>query len=215
MCWTMRGRSRIALDEKPMTADVQTRAARLDDMPEVTRTITSAFEQDPVWGWALDGADPSAVFTWWSTLLTSALRYRWLRVTGNSESVALWIPPGGTELTPEEEEGMGTIIDALGNQRRALFPEILRLFDSNHPREEPHFYLSLWGTHAEHRGGGFGGALIRDNLAEIDGLHMAAYLESTNDANLARYERLGFERSGGFTLPADGPAVTTMWRPAR
>jgi len=62
---------------------------------------------------------------------------------------------------------------------------------------------------------GFGGGLIRGNLAEIDGTHAPAYLESTNDANLERYAKLGFERHGSFTLPAGGPTVTTMWRPAR
>jgi hypothetical protein len=198
-----------------VTLPVKTRSAVFEDIPQAMRTIASAFEQDPVWGWAFDGANAAAVEAWWSIFLTSALRYRWLRVTGGCESAALWIPPGGTELTPEEEEALGPMIDALGNERRALFPEILRRFDVSHPREEPHFYLSLWGTHADHRGGGFGGSLIRDNLAEIDGMHVPAYLESTNDTNLERYARLGFERHGTFTLPAGGPTVTTMWRPAR
>ena len=198
-----------------MTLPVRTRAAVLADIPDATRTITSAFERDPAWGWALEGAEPQAVEAWWSAALVSALRYGWLRVTAACESVALWIPPGGTELTPQEEEELEPIIDALGNERRALFPEILHLFDVSHPREEPHFYLSLWGTLAAHRGGGFGGGLIRGNLVEIDSVHAAAYLESTNDANLGRYSKLGFERYGSFTLPAGGPTVTTMWRPAR
>lgn len=193
----------------------RSRVAEIGDIPEATRTITSAFERDPVWGWVLEGADPSAVLAWWSILLTSGLRYGWLRVSAACESVALWIPPGGTELTPEEEEALGPIIDALGNQRRGLFPEIIRLFEVSHPRDEPHFLLDLWGTMPAHQGTGLGGVLIRDNLAEIDRAHAPAYLESTNDANLARYAKLGFERHGSFTLPAGGPTVTTMWRPAR
>jgi hypothetical protein len=44
---------------------------------------------------------------------------------------------------------------------------------------------------------------------------MPAYLESTNPANLPRYERLGFVRVGAFTLPGGGPTVDTMWRAAR
>jgi hypothetical protein len=192
------------------------RAALPGDIPAATRTITSAFEADPVWGWALEDAEPEAVAAWWSILLMSvAQRYSWVRVTDSCESVTLWIPPGGTELTPQEEEALEPIVTSLGNARAALFPEILRRFEISHPRHEPHFYLSLWGTHADHRGEGFGGALMQENLAEIDELHLPAYLESTNDANLGRYERLGFERHGTFTLPADGPTVTTMWRPAR
>jgi GNAT superfamily N-acetyltransferase len=195
--------------------DLPNRIAEAGDIPAATRTIVSAFSEDPVWGWALEGAPTEAVFAWWSFLLTSALRYPWLRVTGSRESVALWIPPGGTELTADEEEELVPIVAALANERASLFPEIIRLFEENHPREEPHFYLSLWGTHADHRGTGFGGALIRDNLAEIDAMHLPAYLESTNDANLERYAKLGFRRHGAFTLPASGPTITTMWRPAR
>ncbi|MEA2520620.1 MAG: hypothetical protein QOI81_266 [Actinomycetota bacterium] len=198
-----------------MTAEVTTRIAGAADIPAATRTIVSAFSEDPVWGWALAGASPQAVFAWWSFLLTSALRYPWLRITDSCESVAVWVPPGGTELTAEEEEELVPIIAALANERAHLFPETIRLFEENHPHEEPHFYLSLWGTHADQRGTGFGGVLIRDTLAEIDALHVAAYLESTNDANLERYARLGFQRHGAFTLPAGGPTITTMWRPAR
>jgi hypothetical protein len=44
---------------------------------------------------------------------------------------------------------------------------------------------------------------------------MPAYLESSNPANLDRYRRLGFVERGEFSLPADGPTVTTMWRTAR
>ncbi|MEP7059104.1 MAG: GNAT family N-acetyltransferase [Actinomycetota bacterium] len=198
-----------------MTAGITIRVAEAGDIPAATRTIASAFTQDPAWGWALEGAAPSAVSAWWSFLLTSALRYPWLRVTGACESVALWIPPGGTELTPTEEEEIEPFISALANDRARLLPEIIRLFEENHPRDEPHFYLSLWGTHADRRGAGFGGALILGNLAEIDRLHMPAYLESTNDANLDHYGRLGFGQRGSFTLPEGGPTVTTMWRPAR
>ena len=30
-----------------------------------------------------------------------------------------------------------------------------------------------------------------------------------------RYRRLGFEPHGEFSMPDNGPPVTTMWRPAR
>lgn len=54
-------------------------------------------------------------------------------------------------------------------------------------------------------------ALLTENLREVDGEGMGAYLESTNPENDRRYERLGFVHLGAFTLP-DGPQVTTMWR---
>jgi hypothetical protein len=56
--------------------------------------------------------------------------------------------------------------------------------------------------------------LLRKTLARIDALGAPAYLESSNPANNERYESVGFQRRDEFTLPADGPLVTTMWRPA-
>jgi RimJ/RimL family protein N-acetyltransferase len=44
---------------------------------------------------------------------------------------------------------------------------------------------------------------------------MPAYLESTNPANNARYERVGFEPTGTFEGYTPGSLVTTIWRPAR
>ncbi len=57
-------------------------------------------------------------------------------------------------------------------------------------------------------------SLVAEQLAVVDEQGLGAYLESTNDANLARYGRAGFVRFGAFDL-AQGPTVTTMWRPAR
>jgi GNAT superfamily N-acetyltransferase len=92
--------------------------------------------------------------------------------------------------------------------------EVFEAFENAHPNTEEHFYLSLLGTDPLQRGRGIGMALLRETLARIDELGAPAYLESSNPANDERYESVGFERHGEFTLPADGPTVTTMWRRA-
>ena len=95
--------------------------------------------------------------------------------------------------------------------RAAVILDVFERFDAAHPSDEPHFYLSLLGTHADHRGKGYGMQLLRENLATIDTAHAPAYLESSNDANLDRYRSVGFEVHGEIRIP-DGPTVTTMWR---
>jgi predicted GNAT family acetyltransferase len=92
---------------------------------------------------------------------------------------------------------------------------LLERFEANHPRETPHFYLSLLGTHPEHRGQGKGMGLLAANLAQIDEIGMPAYLESSNRANDHRYERLGFVQVGEFSAPAGGPTLACMWRDPR
>jgi GNAT superfamily N-acetyltransferase len=93
--------------------------------------------------------------------------------------------------------------------------ELWERFESNHPRHEPHAYLSLLATHPDHRGKGSGQRLLADDLARFDADGAPAYLESTNPGNDHRYERAGFRRIGGFEAVIDGAPIATMWRPAQ
>ena len=58
-------------------------------------------------------------------------------------------------------------------------------------------------------------ALLAENLATIDAERVPAYLESSNPANNARYERQGFNQIGSFSRPDGGAQVSTMWRDPR
>jgi hypothetical protein len=57
-------------------------------------------------------------------------------------------------------------------------------------------------------------SLLTETLTRVDAVGGAAYLESTNPANLERYRSAGFEPRTEITM-AGGQVVTTMWRPAR
>jgi GNAT superfamily N-acetyltransferase len=143
----------------------------------------------------------------------AAARYPWVRMTDHAEAAAVWIPPGKPEMTKEEEAGFTTLVGELVGERASELNDLFDRFDEHHPQQPPHYYLSLWGTDRDHAGRGVGTALIRDNLARIDAEGVPAYLESTNPANLPRYEALGFARTGTFG-PVGGPVITTMWREA-
>jgi ribosomal protein S18 acetylase RimI-like enzyme len=200
---------------KPSTAS---RAPTDRDRDAMLEVLTLAFAGDPVWGgWAFPArehalAQRRAIFGLW---LDSALRYPGVRVTPRCEAVALWYPPGAIENTEDvEQQLISTARSALGSDAD-LFLEICDLFETTHPQAEPHYYLSLLGTHDDHRGRGLGVALLRDGLEQIDRANMPAYLESTNPINLGRYEQLGFAKIGAFELPHDGPRVDMMWREPR
>jgi GNAT superfamily N-acetyltransferase len=85
-------------------------------------------------------------------------------------------------------------------------------FEAAHPRERPHYHLTLLGTHPDHRGKGIGMGLLADCLGLIDAEGMPAYLESSNPANDTRYERIGFRKIGAFSTPDGTHTVATMWR---
>ncbi|NNN15733.1 MAG: GNAT family N-acetyltransferase [Acidimicrobiaceae bacterium] len=191
------------------------RAARSSDIDGIVCTLTSAFLDDPLWGPTFPDetrrSEQASAF--WRLLATSAERYPWSFVTERVESTAIWIPSGGDELTSTEEDTFEDyIVEIAGRQVADTILAINELFREARP-SEPHHYLSLLATHNQHRGHGTGMNLLRENLARIDTLGVAAYLESTNSANNERYESVGFRRHGSFATPS-GHTVTTMWRSA-
>jgi GNAT superfamily N-acetyltransferase len=186
------------------------------DVEAIVAVLTTAFFDDPLWGPAFpDPAKrPQQAAALWRLLTRSAQRYDWVWVADDAEAAAVWIPPGGTELTDEEEDGLAAYLtDACGADVAAEVLAIFAAFEPARPRE-PHFYLSLLGTHREHRGRGIGTALLQHVLTLVDAERMPAYLESCNPVNDPLYRRHGFEPSGRFVVPS-GHVVTTMWRPAR
>ena len=189
------------------------RVATARDLDGVTATLTAAFETDPLWSWAFPERESLAA--WWRFYISSALRYPWVWVEGDYAAASVWIPPGGVELTDDEEVSIEELLVDLAGSRAPEVLVLLERFDGSHPKERPHYYLSLLGTHPDHRGKGIGMALLADNLARIDSEGMPAYLESSNPANDSRYERHGFERVGDFSRPDDRLTVSTMWREAR
>jgi GNAT superfamily N-acetyltransferase len=194
-------------------AQTAARVATHVDLDGVSTTLWAAFRDDPLWSWAFPDRDKLEV--WWRFLINSALRYPWVWIRGDYAAAAVWIPPGGSELTEQDEQRVGPLLDDLLGQRCAEVMELLARFDSSHPRGEPHYYLSLLGTHPDHRGRGLGMDLLAESLAKIDRESMPAYLESSNPENDERYERVGFERVGEFSTPDESRVVATMWRDAR
>jgi ribosomal protein S18 acetylase RimI-like enzyme len=193
------------------------RVARPSDLDAVINTITVAFHDDPVWSWAFPdaAARPAQFRRWWPVLVEGALAQGFTWLTDGAETISVWVRPNQPELSDEAEARvLPTLEELLGARSRTVLEGLLR-FETAHPHDEPHYYLSFVATHDDHRGQGIGEQLLAQNLALIDAEHLPAYLESSNPKNLARYRRLGFEPRDEFSMPDNGPPVTTMWRPAR
>jgi GNAT superfamily N-acetyltransferase len=189
---------------------MEARVATERDLDLVTETLAAAFSSDPLWGWAFP--ERVSLTAWWRFFVSSAFRYSWVWIADEGAAASVWIPPGGVELTDEDEQRVEPLLRELIGGRTPEVLELLDRFERAHPHQAPHYYLSLLGTHPDHRGKGIGMALLADGLARIDSEGMPTYLESSNSANDPRYERLGFSRIGGFTRPDEGASVSTMWR---
>lgn len=186
------------------------------DIAAITETVSTAFHDDPVWGWAFPDPRlrPEQYARWWPLWIEAGLRNESVWVTDGCEAAAVWTPPGASELNDEEEARLAPLLTELIGARADEVIEGIDRFEAAHPRDEPHWYLSIVATHTDHRGQGIGVALLEENLRRIDEQGFPAYLESSNPANLERYQRLGFAVYGELSLPAGGPVVTTMWRDA-
>lgn len=190
------------------------RVAGPDDVGTVVDVLVSAFAEDPTWAWVFpDPATRPAEHAWlWRLFVEGAARYPWVWLTGDDAAAAVWVPPGGTDLSPEQESALERWIGALPTGTAARASAAVERFEAAHPRDEPHFFLSLLGTRATHRGRGLGLGLLADNLRLVDEAGRPAYLEASNPANVVLYKRHGFRTHGSFALPDGGPEVVTMWR---
>jgi len=188
------------------------RAASRTDLARVTETVTLAFGDDPTWSPLLSPAGTlDAAREYWRFFIDSAQRYPWAFTNDEGSVAAVWYPPGATELTPDEEERFPSVARCLlGNARATELLEAVDRFEAATPSGE-FFYLSLLAVHPSRRGQGLGMQLLAETLQEIDALGVPSYLESSNPANDAKYERLGYRRHGSFTIPS-GLELTTMWR---
>jgi GNAT superfamily N-acetyltransferase len=192
---------------------MQVRSMTPHDVGPTARTLAAAFQGDPVWDWIFGDPvpEPDLRARWWAQYVRAAVAAGTGRVADDGGAVTLWLPPGAPELLAQDEARADRLAAQVLGERGALMPDIYATFDQHRPRRE-HQYLDVFATHPASRGRGVGMALLRADLAELDAIGRPAYLESSNPANLARYESVGFVRLERFVLPGGGPAVDTMWR---
>jgi GNAT superfamily N-acetyltransferase len=83
-----------------------------------------------------------------------------------------------------------------------------------HRLEAPARCLVILDTEQAAQGRGLGSALLARMLARVDADGMPAYLESSNERNVALYGRHGFEFTREVAIPG-GPRIWPMWREPR
>lgn len=197
-----------------MSAASNPRRATGADAAAIVSTLSAAFDADPLWSWAFpnDERRPAQFEAFFGLFVESALPNGWVWTTGQADAVAVWTPPGKNELSDGAAAKLEPFLIAeLGAHAEPVL-QVMEQFDSARPEGQDFYYLSLLGTHPDHRGRGLGMDLLTENLARIDAEGMPAYLESSNPANNARYEHLGFEPRTTFSTPKGQCTVTTMWR---
>jgi GNAT superfamily N-acetyltransferase len=190
------------------------RQVTTDQRDQVTELFALAFQEDPTWAWVFPDVATRLEHQriWWGLYTDSAIPYGHVWMTEDGGAASLWIPPDQPELSEENEARVAPLLRELIGAHADQVSILIDRFGANHPRDTPHYYLSLLGTHPDHRGHGKGMGLLAANLALIDEEAFPVYLESSNRQNDHRYERLGFVPVGEFAAPDGGPTVGCMWR---
>ena len=191
------------------------RVAGADDLDRVVEILTGAFFTDPTWSWAFPDAErrPAQLASLWRLLVEGAARYPSVWLNADATATAVWIPPGGTELSPEQDELVAPlVVDLLGSADAPRVLAMMEGFSEHHPHDADHYYLTLLGTDPAHRGNGLGLQLLEDTLALADEDGVGAYLEASNPVNVALYARYGFRPHATFSVSPEVADITTMWR---
>jgi ribosomal protein S18 acetylase RimI-like enzyme len=82
---------------------------------------------------------------------------------------------------------------------------------TEHHLKTPHWYLAVLATDPSAQRHGIGSALMQPVLDECDKTGVPAYLESSKEANIAFYNKHGFEVIEALETP-DGPTLWPMVR---
>jgi ribosomal protein S18 acetylase RimI-like enzyme len=193
---------------------VTARAAVWDDADAIAASLARAFHDDPLICCLLPevASRPQKMPKLFKLLFKLGLPHGCCDVTSGYESVALWRPPGKWEIPFYEYIlNAGEFLGLFGFQGARVVTATMDVIEKRHPHE-PHYYLQAVGTDPAKQGKGYGGVVMRRQIAVADAAGAPCYLESSKETNIPIYKSLGFEVTGEIKIPK-GPTLWPMWRP--
>lgn len=190
----------------------EVRRATPEDIVVVTRSLASAFLDDPVSAFLFpDAARRESILRDFFVVQLSRtyLPRGEVYTTEDRAGAALWLPPNSPMPTLRDQLAYLRIGLAAGHWRiaRRLAGALQRL----RPLTE-HYYLGTVGVDPARQRRGLGTALLRPALERCDGSRLGAYLECSIEANTEFYGRLGFRVTREMRVPHNGPRLWLMWR---
>ena len=182
-----------------------------DEEVRAIDTIVLAFAADPVarWLWPDSHEYLTSMPSFARAFGGRAFLHDRAYCTDDYGGAALWFPPN----VHPDEEGVGDVVERTVSPsvRGDLFV-ILEQMAKYHP-SEPHWYLPMIGVDPACRNRGYGSALMKHVLQQIDDDHSPEYLESSNPRNIPLYQRHGFEILETIQVGSSPPIVPMLRQP--
>ncbi|NNC81926.1 MAG: GNAT family N-acetyltransferase [Acidimicrobiales bacterium] len=161
--------------------------ATRDDRAALIDTVVVAFDQDPAFryffGDELFAVDAPAFV---GALFDSRVDAGATWITDDAGAVAMWANP--------EADSVRSDFGALDPSTRARLAAYDEATHAALP-DSPFWYLGILATHPNYRGLRLGRSAMQPGLDRSRETGLPAYLETTSDANVAMYERSGWETS--------------------
>ena len=190
---------------------MKVRTTKPDDENRAIDTVVLAFGGDPMTRWVWPEAHqymtvmPKVVRAFGGAAFVHSGAFTSDEYTG----AALWLRPG---VHPDEERLMALMESTASPGARQAVLAVFEQMATYHP-EEPHWYLPLIGVDPAHQGKGYGDALMRYVLEQIDREKSGAYLEASSARNIPFYRRHGFEELGRIQVGSSPTLVPMLRRP--
>jgi GNAT superfamily N-acetyltransferase len=196
-----------------VVADV--RQATSTEIPELARTLASAFKGDPVFTWLTPTRGrEERLRRFFARQLKITIKHEAVLTTDDHGGAAIWLPPDEWKVaTADIVRSLPTLLGTFGTRLPRLLGG-LGIIEKRHPTEVPHWYLEFLGTRADMQRKGVGTTVIGFMLDRCDREGIPAYLEASSPENVPFYRRHGFEVTQDLPLK-NGPTVWGMWREPR
>jgi ribosomal protein S18 acetylase RimI-like enzyme len=188
-----------------------------NDMGAAAKTLAQAFMTDPMFRWMFPREDRRlvALQRFIRVPLEYGLRYGHVMRSESAKAVAIWVPPERRmSMLSMARSGFLAAPFQIGLGPFLKFAGANQTMEKIHHRyvPEPHWYLLIVGVDPELQGQGRGGALVAEGLARADKANAPCYLDTSEERNLAFYERLGFKVAETAVLGKGGPPAWGMRR---
>ncbi len=188
-----------------------------DDVPAAAEILADAFTDYPWTRWTVDADDHSRrlreVFRLY--LGAVALPYGHVDLGTTAEgpaTVAVWLP---SAVVPDHAWAeIGSATAELAGSRAAAAAAAEAVLAPHRPTEE-HVLLASVGVVRSQQGRGLGTAALAPGLDRADRNGSPVCLETSAEANVRFYRRLGFTVTGVVDLPDGGPRTWLMRREPR
>ncbi|KXX77938.1 Puromycin N-acetyltransferase [Madurella mycetomatis] len=206
------------------------RVVGMSECREAALTLAHAFAADDYAQYLVDsgdmhGSSPTSAEEKWKlhvdiltyTVASHCMNGLATTVGPECDSVALWVPPGKhlDGWWTQIRSGMWRLYFQLSSEgKKRYFQEIPPLLHATKAavlgeRNDDAWYLVYLGTKPNSQGRGFASRLLRDMMARADAEGRPMYLESSSQANVAYYEKFGFEVKRDVFLER-GPAPVRL-----